>query len=254
MGTKFTREQFEQRIDNLYTYAREQGFSIIALGPGNSGRHHYLVLNGENILEISLTSMGGFLLSTEQGMGGQGRISPQLLAWLEHEGLRYEYDQPFSRLACEYLSGVEHDYAIHTPRVKRQGLQEVSLEERRCPLIRQLIPAQAGWFAVYATVPVPGEQEEGVEMRPIIGWALVNGEVLDMHTPGNNSGYIVVALCVLGAVDLGSLPDARAHLVLHDRNRFLGYAYQGCTIDWKERAVSYRKTADDAQWARDWEG
>src|ERR1700694_1977874 len=103
MSTRFTREQFERRIDALCIFAHQQGYSITALGPGRLGRHHYLVQNGENVVEVSLTSQGTFWLSTEQGMGSQGRISPSLMAWLEQEELRYEYDHPFSNIACKYL-------------------------------------------------------------------------------------------------------------------------------------------------------
>jgi hypothetical protein len=252
MGTKFTQEQFEQRIDMLYAFAREQGFCIIALGPGSRGRHHYLVLNGENFLEVSLTSMGGFLLSTEQGMGSQGRISPRLLAWLKQQGLRYESEQPFSRLACEYLSGVEHDAAIHAPRMKRPVVQEGRLEGGSEPLIRQLIPAQPGWCAVYATLPPPREGEDGFEMLPVVGWALVDDESLNGGSAFTATGVpAVVALHVWPTVSPGSKPDASPHFVLHDRSGFLGYTYPGCSSDWKGRAASHRKTAYDDE-AEDW--
>ena len=57
MSTKLTRAHFEQRIDAFYTFAREQGSLVAALGPGRSGRHHDLVQNGEHVVEVSLTSM-----------------------------------------------------------------------------------------------------------------------------------------------------------------------------------------------------
>jgi hypothetical protein len=68
MSTKLTREHFEQRIDAFYAFAREQGYLVTALGTGRSGRHHYLVQNGENFVEVSLRSMVNFLVSTEQGI------------------------------------------------------------------------------------------------------------------------------------------------------------------------------------------
>jgi len=37
MGTKFTREQFEQRLDPLFAFAREHEFEILVRGRGTSG-------------------------------------------------------------------------------------------------------------------------------------------------------------------------------------------------------------------------
>ena len=240
MGSRFTRVQFEQRLDALYSFARAHEFDITALGHGHSGRYYYLVQRAENFVEVTLTSMGGIYVSTEQGMGSQGRISPRLLAWLEGEGLRYECDRPFSDAARDYLSGDStHPVSNHVPQVRRQGAQEGAPGRAGMPRIRQLLPARPGWFAVYAKIPAHGE-EEGFEMRPIIGWALVDAETStgEEHTPH------VAALFVWSALDTpgrGAAPDAGAHLVEGERSGFLGYAFPGCSVEWERLGVVPRQ-------------
>jgi hypothetical protein len=247
MSTRFTREQFEQRIDTLCIFARQQRYRITALGPGRLGRHHYLVQNGENIVEVSLTSQGTFWLSTEQGMGSQGRISPSLMAWLEQEGLRHEYDHPFSARACEYLSGTVPEYAKHAPRGASQGMQEnpPKSADGSNSRNRQVLPAQPGWFAVFARMSAAGDQDAAYEMYPIVGWVLPIDELCDGVQDDPVGEIAVVALCIRSTIEMGSLPDTSLHIVSHERTGFLGYAYPSCTIDWREVAASYRKASFD---------
>ncbi len=151
MTTKFTRKDFEQRIDALYAFALEQGYQIIALGPGNKGHHHYLVKREESFLEVSLNSQGTLLLSTEQGMSVYGRITPVLLRWFEREGLRHELDEPFSRQACQYLAG-ENNHPVHAPGAAQEHRTRLALREGDIPIM-DLLPCPSGWFAVYARDP-----------------------------------------------------------------------------------------------------
>jgi hypothetical protein len=233
--------QFEQRLDAFFAFAREHEVEITALGPGNSGRHFYLLQHAENFVEVTLSSMGGISVSTEQGMGSQGRISPRLLAWLEREGLRYEDGMPFSDAARDYLSGdATRPVAYHVPQLRRQGAKACAGEG--IPRVRQLLPAQPGWCAVYALAPAP-PHGDGFEMRPLIGWALLDDEPLpagDRYVPS------VAALFVWTAADRGSAPDAGPDFV-DEQDGFLGYAFPGCTIDWNERAEMHRKSYWDEE-------
>jgi len=236
--TKFNRQHFEQRINALYAFALEQGYSITALGPGNRGQHHFLVQRGESYLEVTLKSQGTLLLSTEQGMNVHGRITPTLLNWLEREAFPYELDEPFSHEACRYLEG-SNGRPAHAPHVARQGVLSESSDGG--VHILQLLPSQPGWFAVYALDPDLDIDGGSFEELPIVGWAVTNREALHAGSETPHAVTSVVSLFVWGAVGKGSQPDAYPHVVSHDDDLFLGYNYPGCALDWKDRAVYQQK-------------
>ena len=237
MGSRFTREQFEQRLDALYAFAREQGYQITALGHEKGGRHFYLVQHAENCVEVTLTDRGRVSVSPEQGMGSGGRISPRLLAWLKREGLHCQYDSAFSDTARRFLSGDRTHGAFYAPQVSRPEVQVSAGDEM--PRIRQLLPAQPGWFAVYAKAPGHGK-EKGFEMHPIIGWAL-----LDEGT-GMGAEYVprIAALIVWSVLDTlgrGSAPGAAPYLVAGERSGFLGFAFPGCSVEWEKLGIVHQK-------------
>ncbi len=236
---KFTRKHFEQRLDALYTFALEQEYQIVALGPGNRGRHHYLVKREESFLEVSLTSQGTLLLSTEQGMSVYGRLTPALLDWLEREGLRYELDEPFSRQACQYLAG-RNNHPVHAPLVAQEPWTPPESSDGGIHVL-QLLSCQPGWFAVYALDPDLDTDGGRFEELPIVGWAVTNKEALYAGSETPHAVTSVVSLFVWGAVGKGSQPDAYPHVVTHTDDLFLGYNYPGCTLDWKDRAAYQQK-------------
>jgi len=241
---RWTRQQMEQCIDSLYTFAREQGYQVTALGPGRGGRHHYLAQHADNVVEVSLTNTGSVLLSTEQGMGNQGRISPTLLSWCEQEGLLCTSDQPFSRHACVYLTGSSAAFSVHTP--QRAAPERRSSAGVGGRTIRQLIPSSPGWFAVYATVHPP-EGDVGFELFPLVGWALVDDDSWSKVTVPREIAPSVVALWVWGHVERESMPDARPRWVDDDRTGFLGYQFPGCTTDWAAEAAWFLASAYDEE-------
>jgi hypothetical protein len=234
MSTKLTHLQFEQRIDALYRFVRQQGYTVTALG-SKSPERHYLIRHDEMFVEVTLTSTGRISVSIEQGMSSQGRISPQILAWLESEGLRYEYAQPFSVYADDYLSGDPAcPVILHAPKVGGQGTQGRGTDGGASH-IWQLLPAQPGWFAIHA---MPPDHPVGFEMLPLIGWALCE---VENPTTSSEDDLNVTALFVWSTVDRASAPDARPHFVIAKQTGFLGFAFPGCTIDWKQRAEEHNQ-------------
>jgi len=244
MKNTLTRKDVERRISAMYDFALAEEYQIIALGPGQKGQHHFLVKREESYLEVTLTSRGTFLLSTEQGMSVSERLTPAFLDWFDLEEFRYTLDAPFTDQACMYLAG-ETSSLVYAPFVAPQHKKPPAFREGDSPFMG-LLPCPSDWFAVYALDP-DGEPDGRFEKLPIIGWAMTNEETLLAGKRSPNAVSSVVALFVWGAVDMGSQPDAYPHVVSHDDELFVGYHYPGCTLDWKTLSLNTQKSVLQAR-------
>jgi hypothetical protein len=237
-----TRRRLEEIIDALYAYARERGYQMIAIGSERVENPRFIIQHAGNFVEIALDSAHFAEISSEQGMGSDGRISPGLIAWLEQNHFHYQCDGDFSQRACAYLLGQK---MLPPPPVLRLAWQMLQSEAGTWPStadlpwrIRGLLSAQPAWFAVYANPP---EISQAFEMRPIIGWALVE-DAAGMSEVDKTG---LVAIYVRSDEESGSETDADPHFVLNERSGFLGYAFPGCEVDWQQRADWVRETAYD---------
>src|SRR2546421_8962187 len=96
-------------------------------------------------------------------------------------------------------------------------------QEEKEPQILQIMPAQAGWEAVWSNIEEPEKGESGYFTEPVVCWALV--EASDGHR-------FVTAM----APDLES---SELKMMLEMGN-FLGYATPTYTLDWMQAASNKR--------------
>lgn len=106
-----------------------------------------------------------------------------------------------------------------------QVFQAPHVEE---PHILQIMPAQAGWEAVWATAEEPEKGDPGYYSEPVVCWALVEA---------SNGRRYVTAM----APDLES---SELKMMIETKN-FLGYANPGYTPNWTKMA-STRRTENKA--------
>ncbi len=222
----FTRAQQQKRLERFLSFLEEQNLSqyeVISLSPGKT----FIVYSESDLARIHLSSMGGIQLTARNG-----QLKNLLRAWIAQERPSFkDWTSPedFAELdTYRYLLQAPQGKRLHD----RPAKSDVNAPQGR--KILQIIPAQPGWWAVFAAAWEVGEGEDAFYRAPLIGWTLAE----------EDSEPEVVAMVVMPA-DSDSEPDATIWLVGKPGGGFLGFQYPGAATDWNAFALKHRQACLD---------